>query len=144
MSVADELLNDAMEEILRNKSRRTFKHQLSPDIYLTRLKDHWADFSKEHEFNAGDIVCSKPGFDTLFPLRNGYPALILEIFPPFRLMRNEPGVWDEGMLVDCNLLVIVEDHVVQAAWDLRKLQPYQDDSQLISAVIQAVGQKDAA
>lgn len=116
------------EEAHRQMHMERQRRRLEKEFYLARIKDHYKDFMVKHYFSPGEVVRSKPGFDALWPLTDGYPAIILEIFEPFRLRRLETGVWDEGMLVDCTLLVLAADKAVHCAWDTRKLEPYPEDT----------------
>lgn len=112
---------------LQNNCKKTHTI-LDKETYLYRLRDHFEDLQREDVIlKVGDVVKAKPGFDTIIPLKDGFPAIITDIFDPIRITRYDYGVWDEGLRMNCNILLIVNDNVIECSFDTRKLELYGEE-----------------
>ena len=111
------LIEHLLEEVEGKKTT------IEPDIAAQRLKDHYADLSKEYIFNVGMLIRRKSGLGTniRFP-EEGQPALITHI------KRNSDFKEDKSGAVtreDIVVMVLYNNNMpVELAFDSRYFEPY--------------------
>lgn len=96
---------------------------LTTDVYALRLRNHYAELTKAppKPFVVGAMVQSKPGFDYIPPLQDGYPAIITRLFPDELSLKDDGSF---GTFLDCNLLIIIDEIAVEISYHTSKLRHF--------------------
>ncbi len=101
--------------------------QPSVEVQARRLLDHYADLSKTHTFEPGQLVQLKPGLNGHVNLPvEGQPCIVTKIYEtPLKDETVSNAHPDFGRKFDIALLLLTRDgRAVEFAYDGRVFEPY--------------------